>query len=429
MKSTYTTPRKELLQASLKVSYRTAWQGEAHATGENLTKPCVIDICQTLFIPKEVTNIKQLPLFNDTVKRQISLCANDHLNELLWRMKMSSYFTLQLDESTDVSGLAVLLVFVKYQYNDELCKDLLMCNDLKNTTTGCDIFYKIDDFIQSNEIDWKKCIDICTDGAKAMQGPISGVVVRIKVAHPSCSSSHCILHRENLAVKNIPRSLKDIFKALTNIVNYFVKKSLLNTRLLKQICTEMGSDYDCLLFYIEVRWLSQGKVLMRIYELHSEVLASLNEHKSEAQKKSTKEKIQLHIDFMISSYTLQGVAYLCDIFDKLNAFSLSLQGKNNNIFTANDKISAFKMKISMWKKRYKAEEFEIFDKLSSYLLGKKILVDTDLKKAIIQHLEDLLTLFKNYFPDNNEIENYVWIVNPFSTNKKIIACQQKKKSN
>lgn len=37
----------------------------------------------------------------------------------------------------------------------------------------------------------------------------------------------------------------------------------------------MGSNYDCLLFYTEVRWLNRGKVLTQMFELRTEALAQV----------------------------------------------------------------------------------------------------------------------------------------------------------
>jgi len=54
------------------------------------------------------------------------------------------------------------------------------------------------------------------------------------------------------------------------IINY-IKSRALNTRLLKALCNEMDSDHQNLLFHSEVRWLSRGQVLKRLYELRKKV--------------------------------------------------------------------------------------------------------------------------------------------------------------
>lgn len=59
-----------------------------------------------------------------------------------------------------------------------------------------------------------------------------------------------------------------------------IKSSALNTRLLKKQsfeCIEMDSDHEALFFHIEVRWLSKGNILGRMYELRAEVEIFLGE--------------------------------------------------------------------------------------------------------------------------------------------------------
>jgi hypothetical protein len=61
-------------------------------------------------------------------------------------------FFLQCDESTDVEGLAVLLVFVRYLFNDNVQEDMLLCKPLPNHTTGAEIFKVVDTFFTENEL-------------------------------------------------------------------------------------------------------------------------------------------------------------------------------------------------------------------------------------------------------------------------------------
>ncbi|GBP70019.1 Zinc finger BED domain-containing protein 5 [Eumeta japonica] len=73
-----------------------------------------------------------------------------------------------MDESTDVAGLAILLVIVRYPYESSFEEDMLMCSPLPTNTTGEEIFNKINIFFEENNLIWNDCIDICTDRVKAM---------------------------------------------------------------------------------------------------------------------------------------------------------------------------------------------------------------------------------------------------------------------
>ncbi|GIY95642.1 hypothetical protein CEXT_778701 [Caerostris extrusa] len=48
-------------------------------------------------------------------------------HEFLCPLKSSRRFTLQLDEPTDVAGLAILIVLVRYVFNSSIQEDTLFC--------------------------------------------------------------------------------------------------------------------------------------------------------------------------------------------------------------------------------------------------------------------------------------------------------------
>jgi hypothetical protein len=87
---------------------------------------------------------------------------------------------LQLDESTDVLGLAVLLLFVRYLFQNIVEEDLLLCKYLQCCPTGERTFNIINSYMVENEINWEKCVDMCTDGSRAMTGKTAEVVAHIK---------------------------------------------------------------------------------------------------------------------------------------------------------------------------------------------------------------------------------------------------------
>ncbi|GBN83590.1 hypothetical protein AVEN_46040-1 [Araneus ventricosus] len=63
----------------------------------------------------------------------------------------------QVDESTDVSYLSILLVIARYLNVNELEENLLLCYPLTKRCTSEDIFNVIEGYFGENEIDWAKC--------------------------------------------------------------------------------------------------------------------------------------------------------------------------------------------------------------------------------------------------------------------------------
>ncbi|XP_072377984.1 protein FAM200C-like [Diabrotica undecimpunctata] len=95
--------------------------------------------------PEAVEKISKVPLSNDTVHRRIldmSIDIQSNVREVL----ANTQFALQLDESTDISGKAQLISFVRFVYGPEIIEQFLLCRELETTTTGADIFSTVDTF-------------------------------------------------------------------------------------------------------------------------------------------------------------------------------------------------------------------------------------------------------------------------------------------
>ena len=91
---------------------------------------------------------------------------------------------------------------------------------------------------------------------------------------------HCLLHRENLAAKEIQEDLAIVFKQVVSVVN-FIKFRPSHARLFCVLCDEMGAEHNRLLFHSNIRWLSRGKVLERVANLRNEISTFLKEQKHE----------------------------------------------------------------------------------------------------------------------------------------------------
>ncbi|XP_072387386.1 zinc finger BED domain-containing protein 5-like [Diabrotica undecimpunctata] len=131
-------------------------------------------------------------------------------------------------------------------------EELSMCEELKSYVTGEEIFKAIHEYIKKNDIEWSKCVDICSDGAATIVGKIRVAVSRIKVVAENTSSTHCILHRHSLATKKMPQDLKEVLDGFVKIFNH-VKSRPLQEPLFKLTAEDMGMDYFNLLLHTEAQ--------------------------------------------------------------------------------------------------------------------------------------------------------------------------------
>ena len=319
-------------------------------------------------------------------------------NQVIERVIESPFFSLQLDESTDVEGLCQLLVFVRYRWNSETHEDMLLCEPISRSTSE-EIFNAVDIYIRTKSLDWLKCIGIRTDGARAMCGRNSSVVTKILERNPNASWTHCNLHRAALVSKHLSDNFKNVLNTSVKIVN-FIKSKPLQSRLFEKMCEEMGSNHRTLLLHTEIRWLSRGKVLTRLGELREEVAMFL-EGKCDFAKCLRDEEFILRL------------TYLADIFSKLNKLNLYLQG-TQGIFEVHDKIRGFMKKLALWKNCIDIRNYECFEMLQTFIIENEVEVCDGIMSEISEHLNKLKESFEFYFHDEmNTLKQKRWVINPF----------------
>ncbi|XP_078503770.1 zinc finger BED domain-containing protein 5-like [Lissotriton helveticus] len=388
------------LKASYEVSMLIAKAGKPHTIAEELIVPAAKAMVTAMVGEKAAKDLHLEPLSNNTVKKRIDNISDNIKEQLIERICKSLHYSLQVDETTDIANKSHLLCYVRYDFEGNIIEDLLFCRYLIHTTAE-EVFNCFDDFLTSNGIQWSKCIGISTDGTRAMSGRLTGLVARIREINPSVVWHHCCIHRESLATKKIPEELKKVLNESVKIVN-FIKARSLNSRLFEQLCQSMDSDHHQLLLHTDVRWLSRGRVLSRLFELRDEIRVFFTELES---------PFPLHE--RLHDYTwLAMLAYMADIFTHLNALNLSMQGVGITIFNVEDKIEAMIKKLEVWTRRLSQRNFDSFQNLKTFLESADDELSNKVLEMFIQHIQDMRCSFRQYFPLPDESKN--WIKDPFN---------------
>ena len=107
------------------------------------------------------------------------------------------------------------------------------------------------------------------------------------------------------------------------------------------------------------------------------------------------------------------------VFEHLNKLNISLQGKDSDVFKSTGKVDALKLKIPLWKKRVKSQNFSDFPLLDNFIdeceedFAESVM--TDLVPLILAHLELLQENFENYFPkeQSSYLQANTWVLQPF----------------
>lgn len=234
---------------------------------------------------------------------------------------------------------------------------------------------------------------VCSDRAPVMLGQKSGFSSLVKADAPHIIVTHCVLHRHALATKKLPPKLVELLKIVVECVNY-VRNSALKHRIFKELCNEMGSEFEVLLYHSNVRWLSRGKVLNRVFAMRVEFALFLREHQ------------HCHADYFENSEFILILAYMADIFNALNHLNQQIQGGGVNIIEAEENLRAFQKKLPLWKRRTEKDNFANFPLLDDCVSKiEDISVPGELKQAIAMHLDELAVSRRILLPPESHIQH------------------------
>ena len=310
---------KPILTASYEVAYPIAEQGKPHTIGEKLVKPAALKTANIMLGKAAEIKLSQIPLLNDIISNRINKMSDDILTQIVSDLISSpAKFSFQRDETTAVSSLSQIAVFVRYVKEDVIKEHFLFCQPPTTSTKAIDVKKLVHSFFRDNDFSWNMVCTICSDGAQAMLWQKSGFGALVEVDAPHITVTHCFLHRHALATKTFPSKLAEVLTIVMECVNY-VRNSALKHRIFKEVCNEMGSEFEVLLYYSKVWWLSRGKVLNRVFVLRVGLAVFLREHQ------------HCHADCFENSEFILVLAYMADIF---RAFNQQMQNGGVNIIEA-----------------------------------------------------------------------------------------------
>ena len=199
----------------------------------------------------------------------------------------------------------------------------------------------------------EKLCGMTTDGAPSMVERTNGVVSLMEKVRQDAGAtaklfrSHCIIHQENLCGKSV--KMQNVMSVVVKTVN-FVRARGLNHRQFQHLLAEMNAQYQDLLYYCEVRWLSRRAMLRRVYELRNEISLFMEQKGTEVP------------EFADPTWMCD-FAFLVDVTAHLNQLNVQLQGREHLINELFQFVSAFEMKWRLWETQLRNANYVHFPTL------------------------------------------------------------------
>nr|XP_020653392.1 SCAN domain-containing protein 3-like [Pogona vitticeps]XP_020653393.1 SCAN domain-containing protein 3-like [Pogona vitticeps] len=382
------------LICSYELSLLIAKHGKPHSIGETLILPVVKEIFPIMLGPSSSTVTQSIPLSSDTVSKRIDEMAADVEERLIDTLK-STEFVMQIDESTICENEALLLAYAHFiNGNEEIREELLFARNLVTDTKGSSIFEKVEEFFNEKNIPLTNVVACTTDGDASMVGRYREFQAHLKSVLPGVMTVHSVVHRQHLVSKNLSGRLHESLHYVINAVNEIKLKGF-NNQLFQKLCEENDEDFEHLLLYTEVRWLSKEKFLQRFHELFDTAVEFL-------------ESIEPSLSSSLKLRRLD-IAYLADVFDKLNEVNVKLQGDKINFIKAKGVICSFLSKLDLLASNMSRQELYHFPSL-----GNERQLQADDVDVFCCHLKQLKEDIETRFYDLINLNVPTWVLNPFT---------------
>jgi zinc finger BED domain-containing protein 5/7/8/9 len=393
-------------EASLRIAWKLGQRMKPFSDSE-IVKECMLEAAEALFDEPEkcvfVKAIKELPMSDTTTMRRSEQLAQDTYGSLIRGVNAASCFALAIDESTDVTDVAQVCVYIRFFNGVEFIEDLLGLFPLDGQTRGEDLYEGLIKLTNKHQIDLLKMIGIASDGAPSMVGRGRGLVGILKQKYPNLFSIHCIIHQTSLCGK-LSGNFNRVMIIIMKLVNFLRSSSSLMHRKLREFLKEQNAEYDDLIMHCDVRWLSKGRVLERFCALRCELLSFLSEQ--------TATKADIFISFISNADDMFAVAFLADIMSKLNELNLKLQGRGRTIVDLCQDVSGFQLKLQLYRHDLETTQKHLyFPKLNTMI--EQFPDDLFENEWALAFIDNLLEQFNSRFSIKIEKDLGLFVNNPF----------------
>lgn len=232
------------------------------------------------------------------VQELVQVLAAQVRSDVLQEIQSSSYFSILCDETTDISVLNQLIIYIKYvslTSKEPKVSFLSVCNI--NNGKAATITDNLLRELNANGLDLSKLVGLGSDGAAVMVGNRNGVAKLLKdETNGLLVNCHCIAHRLALACAQAANEIKYLkkFKDVITQLFYYFQRSSVRMSGLQEMHDLLDSPDIKLKRASDTRWLSHDIAMQSLRRTLVSVVAAL-ERESEERNDCTARGLALFL--------------------------------------------------------------------------------------------------------------------------------------
>lgn len=132
----------------------------------------------------------------------LELMSKEVIRNIVTEIKSAQYFTLIVNETSDISRLEQVSISFRIVSQDLTIKEIFIEFYETANTSAETLFAIILDVLARFNLDISELRGQCFDGASNVSGRISGLQARIREVEPRAVYVHCVAHTLNLVVQD-----------------------------------------------------------------------------------------------------------------------------------------------------------------------------------------------------------------------------------
>lgn len=250
-------------------------------------------------------------------------CLDDDLKEQVLRRK---YFSVLLDESTDVSNDQNLCILVKFVGDDSIETAVLDLQRMGADGSSAEvIFNKFADSLQSFGFSIDNIVGACSDNCNTMVGDHNSFKTRLLAKNKNIMYVGCICHLANLiasaACETLPAHLESL---LHSVYNFFCRNPK-RQRELEEEQKFMHVAVHKILKPAKTRWLSISACVDRLLEQWEPLKQLFFRIEVEDTDKDVKQKAKNVVAELGNLYNLAYFQFLQFVLPLFNSFNAIFQ--------------------------------------------------------------------------------------------------------